>query len=122
MSPTEASKNSPSRISPVAGLRPRMSARAIPDGSGGGADRRLTRRLHSFGIWLRHRRSARHTGLDRAPDPSLAPAPAARGSSLRETPRAANESRSSPYGSTSRRLQWQLFELRLHRRRQTLGP
>ena len=41
------------------------------------------RRTPSLGIWLRHRRSARQTGLDRAPDPSLCRAPAARGSSAR---------------------------------------
>src|SRR5262245_39902250 len=74
MSPTEASKNSPSRISPVAGLRPRMSARAIPDGSGGGADRRLTLELLLY--------AASATG----------------------------------------RLHRQRPELRLHRRRQILGP
>src|SRR5437660_2655649 len=39
------------------------------------------RRFRSLGIWLRHRRAARPKGLDRAPDPSLALAPAARASS-----------------------------------------
>src|SRR5437868_15487556 len=34
------------------------------------------------GIWLRHRRAARPKGLDRAPGPSGAHAPAARASSL----------------------------------------
>ena len=48
------------------------------------------RRSRSLGIWLCHRRSARRAGLDRAPDPSLSPAPAARASSLWETSRAAS--------------------------------
>jgi hypothetical protein len=56
-----------------------------------------------LGIWLRHRRSARRSGLDRAPDPS--PRSRSRGARLllrlpQETPRAAI--RPPPPGDSSR--------------------